>query len=240
LFDEMVARIQRLPVLLVVTFRPEFKPPWAGLPHVSQLSLNRLGRKQGSTVITAVARGKQLPQAVLEEIVAKTDGVPLFLEELTKTVLESGLLRDVGDRYELEGPLPPLAIPSTLHDSLIARLDRLAPTKEVCQIAACIGREFSHELLVAVAQRSEPELQASLDQLVQAQLIFRQGARPDVHYMFKHALVRDAAYKSAGKSTRELRPRWKINSRTRQGAHPSLLPNITPAQSSGDRPSGTG
>ena len=202
LFEEVVARIERLPVLLVVTFRPEFKPPWAGFPHVSQLLLNRLGREQCSTVITAVARGKQLPQAVLEQIVAKTDGVPLFLEELTKTVLESGLLRDVGDRYELEGPLPPLAIPSTLHNSLIARLDRLAPTKEVGQIAACIGREFSHELLVAVAQRGEPELQASLDQLVQAQLIFRQGARPDVRYMFKHALVRDAAYNGLLKSRR--------------------------------------
>lgn len=166
LFEEVVARIERLPVLLVVTFRPEFKPPWAGFAHVSQLSLNRLSREQGSIVIAAVARGKQLPQAVLEEIVAKTDGVPLFLEEFTKSVLESGLLRDVGDRYELEGPLPPLAIPSTLHDSLIARLDRLPLTKEVGQIAACIGREFSHKLLVAVAQRGEPELQASLDQLV--------------------------------------------------------------------------
>jgi class 3 adenylate cyclase/predicted ATPase len=202
LFEEVVARIERLPVLLVVTFRPEFKPPWAGFAHVSQLSLNRLSREQGSIVIAAVARGKQLPQAVLEEIVAKTDGVPLFLEEFTKSVLESGLLRDVGDRYELEGPLPPLAIPSTLHDSLIARLDRLPLTKEVGQIAACIGREFSHKLLVAVAQRGEPELQASLDQLVQAQLIFRQGARPDVRYMFKHALVRDAAYKGLLKSRR--------------------------------------
>jgi class 3 adenylate cyclase/predicted ATPase len=203
-FEEVVARIELLPVFLVVTFRPPgFEPTWVGLPHVSQLSLKRLGRAHGSLVIAAVAGGKQLPQTVLEQIVAKTDGVPLFLEELTKTVLESGLLRDVGDRYEVEGPLPQLAIPSTLHDSLIARLDRLAPVKEVGQIAACIGREFSHELLMAVAQRGEPELRASLEQLVQAQLIFRQGVSPDIRYIFKHALVRDAAYAGLLKSRRQ-------------------------------------
>ena len=134
---------------------------------------------------------------------AKTDGVPLFVEELTKTVLESGLLTDAGDRYELAGPLPPLAIPSTLHDSLLARLDRLAPVKEVAQIGAAIGREFSHELLAAVADRPEAELQAALDQLVASELVFRRGAPPEATYSFKHALVQDAAYGSLLKSRRQ-------------------------------------
>ena len=134
---------------------------------------------------------------------AKTDGVPLFVEELTKTVVESGLLTDAGDHYELAGPLPPLAIPSTLHDSLLARLDRLAPVKEVAQIGAVIGREFSHELLAAVAHRSEAELQAALDQLVASELVYRRGVPPDATYSFKHALVQDTAYGTLLKSRRQ-------------------------------------
>ena len=134
---------------------------------------------------------------------AKTDGVPLFVEELTKTVLESGLLADAGDRYELSGPLPPLAIPSTLHDSLLARLDRLAPVKEIAQIGAAIGREFSHALLAAVADRPEAELQAALDQLVASELVFRRGTPPEATYSFKHALVQDAAYGTLLKSRRQ-------------------------------------
>jgi predicted ATPase len=129
--------------------------------------------------------------------------VPLFVEELTKTVLESGLLRDAGDHYELSGPVPPLAIPATLHDSLLARLDRLAPVKEIAQIGAALGREFSHALLAAVADRSEPELQAALDQLVAAELVYRRGAPPDATYSFKHALVQDAAYDTLLKSRRQ-------------------------------------
>ena len=135
---------------------------------------------------------------------ARTDGVPLFVEELTKTVLESGLLADAGDRYELSGPLPPLAIPTTLHDSLMARLDRLAPVKEVAQIGAVIGREFSYELLAAVARPCpKTELRAALDQLVASELVFRRGAPPDATYSFKHALVQDAAYQSLLKSRRQ-------------------------------------
>ena len=198
-----IERLQRLPVLLLITFRPEFSPPWSSQPHVSALALSRLGRREGATLVDRVVRDKPLPDEVAAEIVAKTDGVPLFVEELTKTVLESGLLKDAGDHWELAGPLPQLALPSTLHDSLLARLDRLAPVKEIAQIGAVIGREFSHGLLAAVADRSEAELQAALDQLVTAELVFRRGQLPDASYTFKHALVQDAAYSTLLKSRRQ-------------------------------------
>ena len=154
-------------------------------------------------MVEQVVGAKALPAEVSAQIVAKTDGVPLFVEELTKTVLESGLLADAGDRYELSGPLPPLAIPATLHDSLLARLDRLAPVKEVAQIGAAIGREFSHALLAAVADRPEAELRAALDQLVASELVFRRGTPPEATYSFKHALVQDAAYGTLLKSRRQ-------------------------------------
>jgi class 3 adenylate cyclase/predicted ATPase len=198
-----IERIQRLPVLCVVTFRSEFSPPWSGQPHASALILTRLGRRDGSAMVEQVVGDKALPDEVAAHIVAKTDGVPLFVEELTKAVLESGLLLDTGERYELSGSLPPLAIPSTLHDSLLARLDRLAPVKEVAQMGACIGREFSHALLAAVADRPEAELQAALDRLVSSELVFRRGTPPDVTYSFKHALVQDAAYGTLLKSRRQ-------------------------------------
>jgi class 3 adenylate cyclase/predicted ATPase len=198
-----IERIQRLPVFLVVTFRPEFAPPWLGQPHVSWLALARLGRRDGAAMVEEVVGAKALPDEVSAQIVAKTDGVPLFVEELTKAVLESGLLKDAGHRYELSGPLPPLAIPSTLHDSLLARLDRLGPVKEVAQIGAAIGREFSHALLAAVADRPEPELQAALDQLVASELVFRGGTPPEATYRFKHVLVQDAAYGTLLKSRRQ-------------------------------------
>jgi predicted ATPase/class 3 adenylate cyclase len=197
-----IERIQRLPVLAIITFRPEFEAPWAGLPHVSAVALTRLGRRDGAAMVGQVVGAKSLPDEVAAQIVAKTDGVPLFVEELTKTVLESGLLQDAGDRWELSGPLPPLAIPSTLHDSLLARLDRLAPVKEVAQIGAAIGREFSHALLAAVADRPEAELHAALDQLVSSELVFRRGVPPEATYSFKHALVQDAAYQSLLRSRR--------------------------------------
>ena len=187
-------RIQRLPVLAIITFRPEFQPPWSGQPHVSALALTRLGRRDGAALVDRVVGAKALPDEVAAQIVTKTDGVPLFVEELTKTVLESGLLQDAGDHWELAGPLPPLAIPATLHDSLLARLDRLAPVKEIAQIGAALGREFSHGLLAAVVDRPEPELRSAVDQLVQSELIFRRGAPPEATYRFKHALVQDAAY----------------------------------------------
>lgn len=167
---------------MMITFRPEFVPRWTGHGHVTALSLSRLGRRQGAAVVERITGGKALPQEVLEQILAKTDGVPLFVEELTKTVLESGLLRERGNCYELIGPLPPLAIPTTLQDSLMARLDRLAPVKEVAQIAACIGREFGHDLLKAVAPLDEDALQLALNELVEAELIFRRGTPPHTGY----------------------------------------------------------
>jgi predicted ATPase len=198
-----IERIQRLSALLLITFRPEFTPPWAGQPHLSALALTRLGRRDGAAMVDRVVKDKALPPEVSAEVVAKTDGVPLFIEELTKTVLESGLLADAGDRYELLGPLPPLAIPATLHDSLLARLDRLAPVKELAQIGAVIGREFPHALLAAVAGRSEADLQAALDQLVSSELVFRRGKGAEATYSFKHALVQDTAYQSLLKSRRQ-------------------------------------
>jgi class 3 adenylate cyclase/predicted ATPase len=198
-----IERIPRLPVLAIISFRPEFIAPWSGQPHVSTLALTRLGRRDGAAMLEQVVGEKALPDEVAAQIVAKTDGVPLFVEELTKAVLESGLLADAGDRYELAGPLPPLAIPATLHDSLMARLDRLAPVKEVAQIGAAIGREFSYTLLAAVTDRPETELQAALDQLVASELVFRRGTPPDATYSFKHALVQDAAYGTLLKSRRQ-------------------------------------
>jgi predicted ATPase/class 3 adenylate cyclase len=198
-----IERIRRLRVLALITFRPEFAPPWIDLPHVSSLTLTRLGRRHGVAMVEQLVREKALPDEVAAQIVAKTDGIPLFVEELTKTVLESGLLKDAGDRYELAGPLPALAIPSTLHDSLLARLDRLAPIKEVAQIGAVIGREFSRALLAAVADRREADLEVALEQLVQAELIFRRGSPPEATYSFKHALVQDAAYGTLLKSRRQ-------------------------------------
>jgi class 3 adenylate cyclase/tetratricopeptide (TPR) repeat protein len=203
LLDLLVERMRALPVLVVLTFRPEFTPPWTGQSHVTALLLNRLGRRQGEAIVERITGGKALPAEVLEQIVARTDGVPLFVEELTKTVLESGLLRNVADRYELAGPLPPLAIPATLHDSLMARLDRLAPVKEVAQTAAVIGRDFAHELLAAISPLSRKRLDEALDQLLASELIFRRGAPPDATYSFKHALVQDAAYQSLLRSRRQ-------------------------------------
>jgi class 3 adenylate cyclase/tetratricopeptide (TPR) repeat protein len=200
LLGRIFDRVQHLPVLTIVTFRPEFVPPWTVHGHITTLSLSRLGRRQGIAIIERLTGGKGLPGEVLEQILARTDGVPLFVEELTKAVLESGLVADAGDHFELSGPLPPLAIPATLHDSLMARLDRLAAAKQVAQIGAVIGREFGHELIVAVAGLPEDALTAALDQLVQAELIFRRGMPPDATYIFKHALVRDAACQSLLKS----------------------------------------
>jgi predicted ATPase len=190
-------------ILLMATTRPEFSAPWPGHRHVSTLSLNRFGRSESEALIAGITKGKVLPPQVRDQIITRTDGVPLFVEELTKTVLESGLLRDLGDHYELTGPLPTLAIPSTLHASLLARLDRLAAVKDVAQIGAVIGREFSYPLIAAVAMLSERDLNAALAQLVAAELIFQRGVPPDATYQFKHALVQDASYASLVRSRRQ-------------------------------------
>jgi len=190
------------PILLILTFRPHFEPPWPGHAHVTTLTLNRLGISQCAAIVGHQTGGKPLPDELSRQIIDKTDGVPLFVEELTKNVLEAGLVRDIGEAYELTGPLPNLAIPSTLQDSLMARLDRLSPVKEVAQIGSCIGREFSHEMLTAVSGRGDNELTDALRQLVNAELIFPRGSPPNSTYQFKHALVRDAAYESLLKGRR--------------------------------------
>jgi class 3 adenylate cyclase/predicted ATPase len=203
LLDSIVDRVPSSRILTIITFRPEFRPAWIGFAHVALLTLNRLSRRQVAAMVERVALGKALPPEVVEQIATKTDGVPLFVEELTKAVLESGLLQEEGDRYTLTGPLPALAIPETLYDSLMARLDRLGPVKEVAQIGAVIGREFEYELLAAVAPLSGNELAHALIELVDSELVFRRGAPPHAAYTFKHALVQDAAYASLLRSKRQ-------------------------------------
>jgi predicted ATPase/class 3 adenylate cyclase len=198
-----VAEIKRLRLLMVATARPEFTAPWPSHRHVTTMPLTRLDRKEGQALVAGVTGRKPLPAEVLEQILARTDGVPLFIEELTKTVLESGLLREADGGYELNGPLPPLSIPSTLHASLLARLDRLASVKDVAQIGAVIGREFSYVLIARVAGLAEPGLRAALAQLVATELIYQRGVPPDASYQFKHALVQDAAYSSLVRSRRQ-------------------------------------
>ena len=188
-----VDRIKTLPVLLIVTFRPEFNPPWVGQSRVTSVTLNRLGEREAAAIIARLVGNKELPADVMAEIVERTDGIPLFVEEMTKAVLEAegeGEAR----RTVAAVPSPALAVPASLHASLMARLDRLGPAKEVAQIGAAIGREFSHALLAAVARKPEAELSAALDRLIAAGLLFRQGVPPHATYLFKHALVQDAAY----------------------------------------------
>ena len=190
-------------MLTLMTFRPEFRPPWGARAHLTPLTLNRLGRKQVEAIVTDLTDGKALPAEVVRQIVAKTDGVPLFVEELTKMVVESGLVRQANGHYELTGPLPALAIPATLQDSLMARLDRLAPVREVAQLAATLGREFSYELLQSVSPLDKASLQEALAKLVEAEVLYQRGLPPQAQYVFKHALIQDAAYQSLLKSKRQ-------------------------------------
>jgi class 3 adenylate cyclase/tetratricopeptide (TPR) repeat protein/ABC-type transport system involved in cytochrome c biogenesis ATPase subunit len=203
LLELLLERIGTAAVLVLVTARPGFQAPFRGHPIVTRLALNRLGREATAAIVARITGGRSLPEAVLAEIAARTDGVPLFVEELTKTIVESGMLRATADAFLLDAPLHALAIPSSLHDSLMARLDRVLPVKQVAQTAAVIGREFDHALLAVVAPLPEVELLAALDHLVEAELIFRRGTPPDARYLFKHALVRDAAYESLLKSRRQ-------------------------------------
>jgi TOMM system kinase/cyclase fusion protein len=190
-------------ILTLFTFRPDFSPPWTGRSHLTQVTLPRLQRRQAAEMTGRVAHGKALPAEVVAQVVAKTDGVPLFVEELTKMVLDSGLLQAREERYELSGPLPPLAIPNTLHDSLMARLDRLAAVKGLAQLGATLGREFSYKLLQAVSPWDEETLRRGLQQLVEAEFLYQQGLPPQATYLFKHALIQDAAYQSLLRSTRQ-------------------------------------
>src|SRR5262245_22524938 len=204
LLDLIVERIRQLPVLALFTFRQEFEPPWVGLPNVSTLMLTRLDRSEVENMVARLTGGRLLPAEVTKQIVVKTDGNPLFVEELTKAVLESGILVEDGGSYRLDGPLPPLAIPATLHDSLMARLDRLASVKEIGQIGAAIGREFSYSLLRALVGRDEAALKDALAQLENAELVFRRGDPPEAIYSFKHALVQEVAYENLLKSRRQV------------------------------------
>jgi class 3 adenylate cyclase/predicted ATPase len=194
--DLLLGRIRRMPLLLVLTHRPEFTPRWSGRPHVTALPLAKLDRAQSGALVHGLSRGRALPPDLLDQIVRKTDGVPLFVEELTKTVLESGSLREDGGRYVAAGGPARITVPSTLRDSLMARLDRLASVKEIAQIGAAIGREFSYELMAAVAPLTEAELGDGLARLTEAELAFPRGTIPYAVYTFKHALVQEAAHDS--------------------------------------------
>src|SRR5262245_32727627 len=189
-------------LLAVMTFRPEFIPPWGAHSYLSQLTLSRLGRLHVEVMVSKVTHGKTLPREVMRQITSKTDGVPLFVEELTKMVVESDLVKEVDDHYELSGSLPPLAIPSTLQDSLMARLDRLATVREIAQVGATIGREFNYNLLQAVSPLSEGTLQQGLKRVVEAGFVYQSGVPSPARYLFKHALVQETAYHSLLRSRR--------------------------------------
>ena len=188
-----VDRLKTLRVLLTITYRPEFEPPWVGRPYVTALNLNRLGEREIAAMINRVTGNKALPESIRQDIIERTDGIPLFVEEMTKAVLEAQG-EGTAESTLTTIPSPSIGVPATLHASLMARLDRLGPAKDVAQIGAAVGREFSHALLQAVVRKPEAELRSALDRLVTAGLLFRRGLPPHATYLFKHALVQDAAY----------------------------------------------
>jgi len=203
LLELLLDHVPTARLLLVLTARPEFRPPWSPRSYMTPLTLTRLARHQSEAMVLRVTGGKPLPAEVLAQVVAKTDGIPLFVEELVKTILEAGLVQEEAGRYVLTGPLPPLAIPTTLQDALMARLDRLAVVKDVAQLGAVLGREFAYALLRAVAPLDEATVQQALAQLVEAELLYQRGMPPQATYVFKHALIQDTAYQSLLKSTRQ-------------------------------------
>ena len=206
-FGRVVDQVRSLRVLFLVTFRPEFEPPWIGRPYVTFLAINRLGEREIAAIIDRVVGNKPLPANVRQDIIERTDGIPLFVEEMTKAVLEAES-QGAAERLASAVPSPALAVPASLQASLMARLDRLGPAKEVAQVGAAIGREFPHAFLGAVAGKPEAELASALDRLIAAGLLFRQGVPPQASYLFKHALVQDAAY---GTLLRE--PRRELHAR---------------------------
>jgi class 3 adenylate cyclase/tetratricopeptide (TPR) repeat protein len=201
--DLLIDRVRAVPLLVVLTHRPEFQSRWSDQGHVGALNLSKLTRAQSAAIISTLAGGNTLPAALLEQILTRTDGVPLFVEELTKSILESGELKQAGDHYDYAGSSRAVTIPATLRDSLMARLDRFMPVKEIAQIGAAIGREFSYELAAAVAPMPQQQLDDALVRLTESGLAFRRGTPPDAIYSFKHALVQDAAYDSLLKSRRQ-------------------------------------
>jgi class 3 adenylate cyclase len=200
--DLLIDRVKTVPLLVVLTHRPDFQSCWAGQGHVGALNLSKLTRIQSAAMVSSLASGRALPEALLEQVLSRTDGVPLFVEELTKSILESGELKEAGDHYDYVGQARAVTIPATLRDSLMARLDRFMPVKEIAQIGAAIGREFSYELIAAVAPMPLGQLDDSLARLCSSGLAFRRGTPPDAVYIFKHALVQDAAYDSLLKTRR--------------------------------------
>ena len=201
--DLLIDRVKTIPLLVVLTHRLEFPSRWSGQGHVGALNLSKLTRAQSAAMVSALASGKALPASLLEQILTRTDGVPLFVEELTKSILKSGELKEAGDHYDYAGSARAVTIPATLRDSLMARLDRFMPVKEIAQIGAAIGREFSYELIAAVAPTPRAQLDDALVRLSASGLAFRRGTPPDAIYTFKHALVQDAAYDSLLKSRRQ-------------------------------------
>jgi class 3 adenylate cyclase/predicted ATPase len=203
LLDLLIDQAPTASICILLSCRPTFQPPWSSRSYLTQMTLKRLSRNQIERVAEHVAGGKKLPSEVLQQIVEKTDGVPLFVEEMTKAILESGALKDIDGQYELSGPLTSLNIPATLQDSLMARLDRLVTAKAVVQYAAVLGRRFSYELLQVVSQLDEAMLQRELSRLVEAELVYQRGLPPQATYTFKHALIQDTAYQSLLRSTRQ-------------------------------------
>ncbi|MEO2003206.1 MAG: AAA family ATPase, partial [Candidatus Poribacteria bacterium] len=199
----LMDQVPSLPLLMVVTSRPEFEPEWAPRSYVTPINLGRLGPQVTGDMLRRITGGRALPTEVVEQVVAKTDGVPLFVEELLKTVIDSEMVEERDGRYELTRPLPALGIPSTLHASLMARLDRLAGVRDVLQLAATVGREFSYELLHAVSPLDEATLRNHLTELVSTEFLYPRGAPPTATYTFKHALIQDAAYGSLLRSTQQ-------------------------------------
>jgi predicted ATPase len=200
----LIGRVRDMPLLVIITHRPEFQPRWVGPGHVTALALSRLSRAQSAAVVAGLANGKPLPPDLLEQIIAKTDGVPLFVEELARSIFESGIVQDAGDHYEYVGSPANVTIPATLRDSLMARLDRVMPVKEIAQIGAAIGREFGYKLIAAIAPMPTAALDDGLGKLVESGLAYCRRQIPEAIYTFKHALVQDAAYDSLLKSRRQL------------------------------------
>src|SRR5205823_11768366 len=190
-------------LLVLLTCRPHFQPAWHHRSYLTEITVNRLSHIQVEQIVNRMTDGQTFPTEMLQQIIAKTDGVPLFVEEITKAILESGQLQAVDGYYELTGSLSTFAIPTTLQDSLMARLDRLMTAKVIAQLGATIGRQFSYALLQAVAQLNERTLHEELHRLVEAELLYQRGLPPQAHYVFKHALIQDAAYQSLLKSTRQ-------------------------------------
>ena len=201
--DLLIDRVRTIPLLVVLTHRPEFQPRWGSHGHVTGLNLSKLTRAQSSEIVSKLTNSKALPADLLEQILAKTDGVPLYVEEMTRAILESGELKDAGDHYDYAGAARSVTIPATLRDSLMARLDRFLPVKEIAQIGAAIGREFSYDLVSAVAPMGTDALDGALNQLTESGLAFRRGTPPEATYTFKHALLQDAAYDSLLKTRRQ-------------------------------------